>query len=237
MPAKSKQMTPEEWRAYQARYARLGESTTAALHAAIDAVKAGGSREEIRAAARAASDKIMRPNATRLHTMPGDLSVETLPRLAAPGWTAEKQRDFLVHLSESGCVSQACEAVGLSRQSAYALRRRAPKSIFALAWDVAIHMARQSMLDEATERAIRGREVPVWYRGEQVGTRTVHNDKLLMFLLSMKRDALHPRLDAREMTHLFPTMLNMVDTVLPSPFSPQRIAELTGEEGDWEDDA
>ena len=48
-----------------------------------------------------------------------------------------------------------------------------------------------------------------------------------MFLLG-RREPLHPRLDAREMTNLFPTMLNMVDTILPV-VTPDRIAELTGD--------
>jgi len=119
----------------------------------------------------------------------------------------------------------------MSRQSGYALRRRAPNSAFAVARDVAIYMARQAMLDEATERAIRGRQVDIWYHGEQVGTRTVHNDRLPMFLLSLKRDALHPRLDARD-EHLFPTMLQMVDAILPHAFTPERIAEPKGEDPD-----
>jgi hypothetical protein len=153
------------------------------------------------------------------------------PRLSGHGWTAEKQRQFLIQLAIHGSVSQACERVAMSRQSAYALRRRESNSMFAIGWDVAIAMAYQALLDEATQRAFEGREVPVWYHGEQVGTRVVHNDRLLMFLLALKRQPLHPALDTREMIHLFPTILQSVDVVLPSPFTPERIAELVGEDG------
>ena len=87
-------------------------------------------------------------------------------------------------------------------------------------------MSRQALLDEATERALSGREEPVWYRGEHIGTRTVHNDRLLMFLLAHKPEPAHPVLSARELTQLWPAMLEGVDRVLPPPLSPDRLAEL-----------
>lgn len=235
MPRKSKFPDPEAHRAQQARYRRLVRSTTAAINAGIDAYDRGVGGAKATAEVRAAIAAADAPKGARRGRARSARAGAALPRLAAPGWTADTQREFLVHLSETGCVSQACELVGMSRQSAYALRRRVPNSVFAVAWDVAIYMARQAMLDEATERAIQGREVGIWYHGEQVGTRTVHNDKLLMFLLGLKREALHPRLDAREMTQLFPTMLRMTDTILPHAFSPERIAELTDADPDSED--
>jgi hypothetical protein len=57
-----------------------------------------------------------------------------------------------------------------------------------------------------------------------------------MFLLGQRREPLHPRLDARELTQLFPAMLRMVDTILPPAFSAERIAELTGGKGAEDDD-
>ena len=47
---------------------------------------------------------------------------------------------------------------------------------------------------------------------------------------SLWAQSVRPLLDPREMTSLFPTMLAHVDTILPSPFTPERIAELKGEE-------
>jgi hypothetical protein len=208
------------------RQERIAASTDAAIAAFCDAIDRGEDEEAAVRALRAASERTFpSPRAA-----PPVLAPDAMPRLAGEGWTAEKQRGFLVHLAQTGCVSHACDTVGRSRQSAYALRRRAPNSVFAIGWDVAIHMARQALLDEATERAFQGREIPVWYHGEQVGTRIVHNDQLLMFLLGQRREPLHPALDARELTHLFPAMLNMVDTILPPAFSAERIAELTGGE-------
>lgn len=223
MQRRSNVRTPEEHRAYMKRQERIAASTDAAIIAGIEAIERG---EDPGPAMRAATARTFpSPRAA-----PPVLAPDAMLRLAWEGWTAEKQRGFLAHLAQSGCVSQACDTVGLSRQSAYALRRRAPNSVFAIGWDVAIHMARQALLDEATERAFQGREIPVWYHGEQVGTRIVHNDRLLMFLLGQRREPLHPALDARELTHLFPAMLKMVDVILPPAFSAERIAELTGGE-------
>jgi len=216
-------MTKEQVKARNEREQRDRAEADAKVNACLDAMEAGADFE---AAARAAGLNGDPP----LSVAAPSVAPEAMPRLRVDGWTAKKQREFLKHLARNGCVSQACDAVGMSRQSAYALRHRAPNAVFAIGWDVAIHMARQALLDEATERAFQGREVPVWYHGEQVGTRIVHNDRLLMFLLGQRREPLHPALDARELTHLFPAMLKMVDVILPPAFSAERIAELTGGE-------
>lgn len=221
MPRKSWMMTPEEVEASEERRKRDRIEADARLLAGIDALERG---EDIDTAMHAATGEVTEPP----RVPSPDVDPEAMPRLCCDGWTPAKQRGFLVRLAQTGCVSQACETVGLSRQSAYALRRRAPNSVFAIGWDVAILLARQVLLDEATERAFQGREVPVWYHGEQVGTRIVHNDRLLMFLLGQRREPIHPRLDARELTQLFPAMLRMVDTVLPPAFSAERIRELVG---------
>lgn len=55
------------------------------------------------------------------------------------GWTAERRALFLECLCEKADITRACARVGLSRQAAYALRRRDP--VFALAWDVALQVA------------------------------------------------------------------------------------------------
>jgi hypothetical protein len=45
-------------------------------------------------------------------------------RTRRDGWTIERQADFLGMLAETGSVIGACEAVGISRKSAYQLRAR-----------------------------------------------------------------------------------------------------------------
>lgn len=54
------------------------------------------------------------------------------------GWTVQRQADFLGYLAETGSVMGACEAIGMSRNSAYRLRRRRDAESFAAAWDAAL---------------------------------------------------------------------------------------------------
>lgn len=54
------------------------------------------------------------------------------------GWTPQRQADFLGHLGETGSVSAACARVGMSRNSAYKLRRKPQAESFAAAWDAAL---------------------------------------------------------------------------------------------------
>ncbi|SFP92185.1 hypothetical protein [Sphingomonas rubra] len=146
-------------------------------------------------------------------------------RLAAPGWTADAQRAFIEHLAAHGCVSHAAHAVGLSKQSAYQLRDRSPNSLFALAWNVAIQRSRRILLDQATERAMNGQEKPIFHRGQEVGTQIVHNDRLLMFLLAMKRDPVHPNLSEHELAELWPTMLAQIDVIMPNTLTADRLED------------
>ncbi len=54
------------------------------------------------------------------------------------GWTLERQARFLGMLAETGSVLAACGAVGMSRNTAYALRRKPDAESFAAAWDAAL---------------------------------------------------------------------------------------------------
>jgi hypothetical protein len=80
----------------------------------------------------------------------------TYGRPRIDGWTPEKQRLFCETLADSGLVREAAEAVGMTPQSCYRLRRRAEGKGFALAWDAALYLARQRLLDLALERAVDG---------------------------------------------------------------------------------
>ncbi len=59
-------------------------------------------------------------------------------RTRRDGWTVQRQTDFLGMLAETGSVMGACEAVGISRKSAYGLRARPEAESFAAAWDAAL---------------------------------------------------------------------------------------------------
>jgi hypothetical protein len=58
---------------------------------------------------------------------------------AGHGWTTRKAMAFIGALADLGMVSRAARGVGMSRQSAYALRARLGEgSLFARAWDDAL---------------------------------------------------------------------------------------------------
>lgn len=100
------------------------------------------------------------------------------------GWTEEKQRRFIETLADTGLVGVSAKAVGMSRESAYRLRRSAHGAAFARAWDAARHHAGGVVEDVAFERALEGVEHNVYDEyGEVVCTKRSYNDRLLMFLL------------------------------------------------------
>ena len=79
-----------------------------------------------------------------------------LDRVRHDGWTPERQRLFLVALAALGTVDAAAQAVGMSRISAYNLKKRADAGSFADEWDRALGFGRGMMFDYAMERAIYG---------------------------------------------------------------------------------
>ena len=56
-------------------------------------------------------------------------------RERSDGWTPERQCLFLAALYTSGSVHAAARAAGMTRETAYRLRRRAGADSFAAAWD------------------------------------------------------------------------------------------------------
>jgi hypothetical protein len=98
------------------------------------------------------------------------------------GWSAERQRMFLVNLAETGSVHLASAAARLSARSAYRLRARSPA--FAAAWDTADQLAVGRLSAIAFDRAINGRTEQVWQEGELVAEKRLPSDRLLMWLLA-----------------------------------------------------
>ncbi|HMO76801.1 MAG TPA: hypothetical protein PKD48_15800 [Sphingopyxis sp.] len=109
--------------------------------------------------------------------------VPASPRERHDGWTPEKQVAFIEALGECGCVTEACERVGLSPSTAYRLRRRVDAYSFRAAWDAALDYAIRRLSDAAFSRALNGVARPVWFQGEQVGERRYYDERLTMFLL------------------------------------------------------
>jgi hypothetical protein len=101
---------------------------------------------------------------------------------APAGWSAERQRLFLVNLAETGSVHLASAAARLSARSAYRLRARSPA--FAAAWDVADQLAVGRLSALAFDSAVNGRTEQVWQEGALVAEKRLPSDRLLMWLLA-----------------------------------------------------
>lgn len=120
------------------------------------------------------------------HTPRGTLpAFAPVPRLKqrSNGWTPAVQCAFIEALADTGSVSSACRAVGRADHGAYLLRRHPEAEEFRAAWDAALDLGIQRIEDVAMDRALNGVEIPVYSYGKLVGTRVVHNDRLLMFML------------------------------------------------------
>lgn len=125
------------------------------------------------------------PSSEEEGALPSDALVPLRGR--ADGWTADKQRAFLENLAACGSVTLAARAVGMSRESAYALRRRPEGRGFAQAWDAARVLATEHLVELAWDRALNGVVRPIWYHGEQVGEVVHHDSRLLLGLIAQNR--------------------------------------------------
>jgi hypothetical protein len=111
-----------------------------------------------------------------------------LPALSAPhvatirhdGWTAERQRIFCEDLADCGSVMQAARAAGMAVRSAYSLRRRAEGRAFAQAWDAALLLARQRLIDDAYQLAIDGSHDVITRGGEVIAERRRRDSRTLL---------------------------------------------------------
>lgn len=108
-------------------------------------------------------------------------------RIRHDGWTLERQEKFLKLLATCGCVTHACAAVGMSRQSFYDLHDRPAAHAFRRAVEAALDAAMNRVDEGAVSRAIHGVPRPIFYRGEQVGEYRHYDERLTMFLLRYRR--------------------------------------------------
>ncbi len=108
------------------------------------------------------------------------------------GWTPERQRGFIDKLADYGSVRAAANAVGMTPESAYCLRRQPEAAEFSRAWAAALDLGIARIEDVAMDRALNGVEVPVYAYGQIIGTRIVYNDRLLMFMLRNRAPAASP---------------------------------------------
>lgn len=110
------------------------------------------------------------------------IAFEPEPSRLKMGWSAYRQRVFILSLAETGSVHQAAKEALMSARSAYALRVRSQP--FREAWDAAQQLAVGRLSALAFDRAINGRPEQIYEDGVLVGERRVPNDRMVMWLLS-----------------------------------------------------
>lgn len=130
-----------------------------------------------------------RPSRPRVPRVPPFYPVPT--RTRRDGWTVQRQADFLGMLAETGSVMGACEAVGMSRKSAYKLRARPGAESFAAAWDAALGgPIRKVTVTDLAFLAHHGLVQPLFFRGKYCGaTRKPDNSALLRLMKKLDREA------------------------------------------------
>ncbi|WP_260484369.1 hypothetical protein [Sphingomicrobium flavum] len=97
------------------------------------------------------------------------------------GWTGERMAAFCETLADTGLVTDACAAVGMSTTGAYALRRRDP--LFAAAWEAALTIARDRLADTLLARSIEGTKELYYKDGELVGEKKLIDNRLGLAIL------------------------------------------------------
>lgn len=97
----------------------------------------------------------------------------------------EKLTAFCAALASTGMVRKACDAVGISMQTAFRWRKDIPQ--FADMWDEASNVGTTLAEDEAWRRAVDGVDKPVYYKGERIDTIKEHSDTLLVTILRARK--------------------------------------------------
>jgi hypothetical protein len=114
----------------------------------------------------------------------GQETARSRRRIRHDGWTLERQIAFVGRLAATASVTDSARYVGLTRQSARDLYNRSAP--FRAAWDEAVKLSVGVLGETAFDRAVNGVQEQVWYKGQMVGYREKHDNRLLMFLLRVR---------------------------------------------------
>jgi hypothetical protein len=125
--------------------------------------------------------------------IPAFTPVPLRPR--ADGWTPVRQAEFIGLLAQTRCVRKAATLVGMSRESAYRLRRKPGAEEFVAVWDAILGApGTQSAspakvtLERLFQRLRQGSYRPILRGGRYVGTiRKPDNSALLTLLGRLDR--------------------------------------------------
>jgi hypothetical protein len=100
-------------------------------------------------------------------------------------FTPAARARFLKVLAETCNVTQASEAVNMTRNALY--HRRDQDESFRAEWDEAVEMATDALESEARRRAFDGVRRPVYQGGRRVGYVREYSDQLMQTLLKGAR--------------------------------------------------
>jgi hypothetical protein len=161
--------------------------------------------------------------------LPSTALVPVTPR--QDGWTPVKQREFIEKLADTGCVTEAACAVGMSPASAYRLRRRTDARAFDAAWEAALGRAMEQLIPSAMDRALNGTIREKWYKGEVVGAERIFHEKLLIWMLE-KSEAMLRHHEARwAMRQDWDGALDAIEAGQTAPPKPAKEHKVWGEGG------
>jgi hypothetical protein len=90
------------------------------------------------------------------------------PATRFDGWTPARQWGFLQALADGGSVLRAAQAVGMSPQAAYRLRRHPAADAFRAAWDAAITDSLRRVEEAGIERILYGETETIERGGETI---------------------------------------------------------------------
>lgn len=127
------------------------------------------------------------PSARRLRECPAFYHVRFDPvpvKARHDGWTPERQRGFIDRLVVTGSVAKSARAVGMTPQSAWALRKRKGAASFRRAWDRAAESGRSYQIDVGLERSIMGERIPMFRGGRLIGEKLRVDNRLAMSVLN-----------------------------------------------------
>lgn len=123
-------------------------------------------------------------------------------RARRDGWTPDRQFRFVLAVARGAGTVEAARSVGMSRQTAHALRRKAGAESFAAAWDAAAAFAEQAArAGRAAPPSAFGLETiwtPRFYRGRLVGFVAREDDGEVMRALAVL-DRVSGRLDKAQL--------------------------------------
>ncbi|WP_439534302.1 hypothetical protein [Polymorphobacter sp.] len=110
------------------------------------------------------------------------------------GWTPARQHEFIMRLADTGSVTEAAEAVGMTVQTAYRLRRHPDATQFREAWDRAVEQAGAQLEQAALARALHGERESRFQHGLEVEARVRPcSDRLLIYMLERHERQRHLR--------------------------------------------